>query len=899
VDAEGHLSISRGEIMKSILKCALGMAQAAVLPVILLGGVLAWTGCADSTPTTKLASNPEVTPPPAIGDNFGVEPEGSKYNISISKNSLEKEFLLQANIIQQIPAPMFENLKSRVVAFRKIEGLLYMLEATQGHTVTKDLPQALILTAFPITKETGERVYFDFDAGMAFLFTASGDWRASDMSGTEYNPAIEFAAMGKAWSYLKNAKIDEANNEFVIEQMAQVPELGLLTAEVRYYLKPYRPSEKFVPTRTTNFERMGFFEVAPLMMEGGSTLVHATKFNIEKPLVYAISANTPADFKQAVKDGVLYWNKVFGREVIQVIDAPEGVTAPARDFNIVQWINWDQAGMAYADAQMDPRTGETLHAQVYQTSAFAFSGKMKVLALMRKLQEEKDNPVKKYRLGLKGMSNESRCHIDHSSELLQTLSKALRADVSDDMILKMSQDYVREVVAHEVGHTLGLRHNFAGNLAANYSLKDRANLINTYMETGRAPEGVITTSSVMEYQVFEESAFTGDQIARGEAAYAYDVAAIKALYEGKKTPASEMPLFCTDSHAAMGMIDCARFDYGSSVVEFTQSWVKDALAIEPNELLEAFVAAKVPLPGLEETKLSEMKMTFAAKVERILNARSGARSLVVSAMSNKAQVLSVRRQFEKVDVLNEAEVKKAELDYVQSEIEKVGGMEAVLFKIPDTYAVDSLVKFNELLDSAIYQKGERFPGASFEFTSEDIAVMKQIAKPYFEKLQEELIKRDLLIAGDPLLKVENHPVGELFGNWAGERVKHYLFSLDQTGKDVLKYRILDGKCDDVETPCEVVDLPNFAFSADVRALAGRLVNSSRGKLPSWGLKASLQYRTEAKALSLFMMKVKSSLQKDLASVANTKDPQSSPVWTILNWVTTEAAPSEASYNPWP
>jgi predicted Zn-dependent protease len=32
--------------------------------------------------------------------------------------------------------------------------------------------------------------------------------------------------------------------------------------------------------------------------------------------------------------------------------------------------------------------------------------------------------------------------------------------------LRASQDYVREVVAHEVGHVLGLRHNFAGSVSA-------------------------------------------------------------------------------------------------------------------------------------------------------------------------------------------------------------------------------------------------------------------------------------------------------------------------------------------------------------------------------------------------------------------------------------------------
>ena len=41
---------------------------------------------------------------------------------------------------------------------------------------------------------------------------------------------------------------------------------------------------------------------------------------------------------------------------------------------MIQWLNWDQAGYAYADAQMDPRTGQVLHAQIFLPSSFAFGG---------------------------------------------------------------------------------------------------------------------------------------------------------------------------------------------------------------------------------------------------------------------------------------------------------------------------------------------------------------------------------------------------------------------------------------------------------------------------------------------------------------------------------------------
>ena len=54
-----------------------------------------------------------------------------------------------------------------------------------------------------------------------------------------------------------------------------------------------------------------------------------------------------------------------------------------------------------------------------------------------------------------------KAEADFSNHLTQLVLDESQSDAS---ILKMSQDYVREVIAHEVGHTLGLRHNFAGSL---------------------------------------------------------------------------------------------------------------------------------------------------------------------------------------------------------------------------------------------------------------------------------------------------------------------------------------------------------------------------------------------------------------------------------------------------
>src|ERR1035438_9302932 len=92
------------------------------------------------------------------------------------------------------------------------------------------------------------------------------------------------------------------------------------------------------------------------------------------------------------------------------------------------------------------------------------------------------------------------------------LQELLASDqLTDEAALRVSQDYVREVVAHEVGHVLGLRHNFAGSLAATLSRKELDDWFKAYV-TGKPLDAYtnrLTSSSMMEYTFFKGSVFIG------------------------------------------------------------------------------------------------------------------------------------------------------------------------------------------------------------------------------------------------------------------------------------------------------------------------------------------------------------------------------------------------------
>jgi hypothetical protein len=105
-------------------------------------------------------------------------------------------------------------------------------------------------------------------------------------------------------------------------------------------------------------------------------------------------------------------------------------------------------------------------------------------------------------------------------------------EVTDARLLLASQDYVRNVVAHEVGHVLGLRHNFAGSLESTLSPAELDKWFEEYL-TGEQPpdtKGKLTTSSVMEYSIFQAAVFNGCKIRTTDEVLPHDKAAIQWGY---------------------------------------------------------------------------------------------------------------------------------------------------------------------------------------------------------------------------------------------------------------------------------------------------------------------------------------------------------------------------------
>jgi hypothetical protein len=242
----------------------------------------------------------------------------------------------------------------------------------------------------------------------------------------------------------------------VIDQRAL--NMSMKPVLVHYYLSPYQPNPDFKPFEIKNLDHFGFYETYA-QQRSGRTFLYATKFDSHKPIVFALSAVIPDRYRQAVRDGILYWNKVLGRRLLQVIDAPDDVRAPSPQYNVIQWLSEGDFN-ATSHIQDDPLTGEILHAHIFVDS-------------------------RSVRFGSPDQQN----------------------------------DHLRYVVAHEVGHALGLRHNFA--------------------------KGPVNT--VMNYFAFEQTVRIGNDVIRpGGTALDYDRKVIRHVYLGEPLDPNTLPAFCTD-----------------------------------------------------------------------------------------------------------------------------------------------------------------------------------------------------------------------------------------------------------------------------------------------------------------------------------------------------------------
>jgi hypothetical protein len=227
-----------------------------------------------------------------------------------------------------------------------------------------------------------------------------------------------------------------------------------------------------------------------------------------KPITFWIDRNVPLPYRETVRAAILEWNKPFEkigfRDAIKVEQQPEDAPFDTLDFGYasVRWmLNAEPSFGAIGPSHTDPRTGEILDADIAFEGMSARGTRALRVQVLAGQSSTTGAPSVPFDLVPAPMPEGSAMPRDmmrclHGELAAEQLGYALdvmeaRGDIDPDspMAQQFVLDYVKEAIMHEVGHTLGLRHNFRASRAyTEAQLSDP--------EFTRANG---TTGSVMEY----------------------------------------------------------------------------------------------------------------------------------------------------------------------------------------------------------------------------------------------------------------------------------------------------------------------------------------------------------------------------------------------------------------
>ncbi len=784
---------------------------------------------------------------------------GENNLLVIPRQALGREYLLSASIIPQEASPTSTGLAGKIVRFELFHDGVDLYESTKGLVVTEDLPARRLLTTFPISEQNDGSVVVDFNRGMRRVFTEI--WYSGGGGGRD---RVLEVPQSRVFAAVVRDGILE------IRQSVQVRDRGgdaniESRYEVRYFLTAYvEPSVAGKEQSPVDTRYARFFETAPVLEETtGRSSTRMARFDLSRPIVFHYSANTPSNYVDAVRQGILYWNRAFGTNVVRAEPAPEGVTAPDARYNIIQWVPWDSAGSAYADILVDPRTGESRHGQAYMTSVFAVGGRARARAALRAMREliearaaakpggeaKLDWPD----LGLPFLETATACRIDpvaFARQYAEGLEELLANDqLTDDAALRASQDYVREVVAHEVGHVLGLRHNFAGSLAATMSPKE----LDTFFEAYVAGKGLdaytnsLSSSSMMEYSNFKAGVFIGWMIRSGDRVLPHDRAAIQWGYFDSPEPRESKMLFGTDQDAGR-YGDVQRFDYGSRPVIAAYADLSANLRGLPNTVVERFIAARAPRDPKDRIPLEQVNLSVNLPAAQM----AGGFATMLGWFQASSRSLAVENAFDYIGDLNRKERVEAHWKALNEQLETLGGVDRALFAFlplewklelkkepsgvepaPRLEAGALTARLEKLLASASYTNFVGLDEQRYTFTEDERKLIAGRGRAFFKELEEAVLRA-------VLGRLENAPrdLGREATGTAGDAdaVAQVEKRIIELARHVLLARD-DSRRIKGTVAKSIVEVVEFKYEQSTRLAAAKALNDKTGSFRGWATDA--------------------------------------------------------------
>lgn len=156
-----------------------------------------------------------------------------------------------------------------------------------------------------------------------------------------------------------------------------------------------------------------------------------------KPIIYYVDNAVPEPIRSCLVEGASWWNEAFEaagyKNAFQVKILPLDADPMDIRYNVINWVHRSTRGWSYGNSIVDPRTGEII----------------KGIVSLGSLRVRQDYLI--------------------ATGLLAPFKDGMPAD---DKMLKMALSRIRQLSAHETGHTLGLEHNYSSSTIDRSSVMD-------------------------------------------------------------------------------------------------------------------------------------------------------------------------------------------------------------------------------------------------------------------------------------------------------------------------------------------------------------------------------------------------------------------------------------------
>lgn len=351
-------------------------------------------------------------------------------------------------------------------------------EPESARVVEESFPSA-ILAAMPIVAEEGDRVLVDATAFLlgdtdilpALKQAHMGDWK-QDVS----RSALNFERTG---AFPRNSEI-EATLTFTSENPPRnfsmvLPDRHTMSLrwhhtflklpEPGFTPRPLDPRIGFIPSHyldhaapiTEPIDKYLAIRWRLVKKDPGAALSEPVE-----PIVYYLDRGIPEPERAAVREGALWWNHAFElagfKNAFLVKDLPPGATFLDARYSGIEWINRAERGWSVGGAQTDPRTGEILHG-------------------VARIDSHRRRTTARIWQNARRPGGPDACTASDAPDA--SWIAAGDPTLSEESLVLQRLAYLS---AHEVGHTIGLMHNWAATtfgwgsvmdyLAPNIQLKD-------------------------------------------------------------------------------------------------------------------------------------------------------------------------------------------------------------------------------------------------------------------------------------------------------------------------------------------------------------------------------------------------------------------------------------------